>query len=287
MSTERSNASTEQIEVGGLRIAFQRAGEGPPLVLLHGALSDSRAWRRQLDGLSDEFTVVAWDAPGCGRSSDPPAPETFRLSDYADCLAGFVDALGLGGAHVLGLSFGGGLALELYRRHPAVPRTLVLASAYAGWAGSLPPEEVEQRRQRALREAKLPPEQWVPGYLPGLFTQAAPQELIEETVAMMYDTRSAGMKAMISAFAEADLRDVLPFIEVPTLLLYGDADRRSPMNVAEDLHAKIPTSKLVVMPGVGHDSNLEAPETFNAKVRTFLRANESGDSVKGARPDPR
>ncbi len=264
----------DEIDIGGLRIAFKRVGEGPPLVLLHGALSDSRVWRRQLDELSDEFTVVAWDAPGCGRSSDPPAPETFRLSDYANCLAGLVDALGLGRAHVLGLSFGGGLALELYRRHPTVPKTLVLASAYAGWAGSLPPEEVERRRQRALREADLPPEQWVPGYLPGLFTETAPPGLIDEAVAIMSETRPAGMKAMMSAFAEADLRDVLPLIEVPTLLLYGEADRRSPLNVAEDLHAKIPTSKLVVMPGVGHDSNLEAPETFNTEVRSFLRSNE-------------
>lgn len=84
----------ETIEVGGLRIAFERAGEGPPLVLLHGVLADSRIWRRQLDALSAEFTVVAWDAPGCGRSSDPP--ETFRLPEYADSLGAFIDALGLG-----------------------------------------------------------------------------------------------------------------------------------------------------------------------------------------------
>lgn len=83
----------DEIEVAGLRIAFERAGEGPPLVLLHGILGDSRVWRRQLDDLSDEFTVVAWDAPGCGRSSDPL--ETFRMPQYADYLAGFVDALGL------------------------------------------------------------------------------------------------------------------------------------------------------------------------------------------------
>lgn len=94
----------DEIEVAGLRIAFERAGEGPPLVLLHGILGDSRVWRRQLDDLSDEFTVVAWDAPGCGRSSDPL--ETFRMPQYADYLAGFVDALGLGRPHVLGLSLG-------------------------------------------------------------------------------------------------------------------------------------------------------------------------------------
>lgn len=263
----------DQIEIEGLRIAYQRAGEGPPLVLLHGGLSDSREWLRQLEELSDEFTVVAWDAPGCGQSSDPP--ETFRLPEYADCLTGFVDALGLGPPHVLGLSFGAGLALELYRRHPMVPKTLVLASAYAGWAGSLPADVVEQRLQQALWEADLPPDQLVPGYIPGLFTESAPAELIDEVVAIMSEFHPAGVRAMARAFAEADLRDVLPRINVPTLLLYGDADQRSPLNVAEDLLARIPTSRLVVMHGVGHQSNIEAAERFNSAVRSFLREVEN------------
>lgn len=259
----------EHVEVLGLRIAFERRGKGEPLLLLHGAFSDSRAWRRQLDALSDAHRVVAWDAPGCGRSADPP--DTFRLPGYADCLAGFIETLELGRPHVLGLSFGGGLALELYRRHPSVPRTLVLASAYAGWAGSLPPDELE----RALRKAMLPPEQWVRGYLPGFFAGSAPPELVEEVTAMMLDTRPAGMLPMLRGFAEADLRDVLSRVAVPTLLLYGDADQRSPLRVAEDLHARIPGSELVVVPGVGHDSNMEAPDAFNAEVRRFLRAHRS------------
>ncbi len=147
----------DDIEVFGLRIAYERAGAGEPLVLLHGGMSDHREWRRQIDELSDRYTVIAWDAPGCGRSSDPP--ETFRLPDYADSLAAFLEAIELGRTHVVGLSFGGGLALEFYRRHPAIPRTLVLASAYAGWAGSLPAEIVDQRLQQVLREADLPPEE--------------------------------------------------------------------------------------------------------------------------------
>ncbi len=258
----------DHIEVDGLRIGFERAGSGPPLVLLHGAFSDRRAWRRQLDDLADAFTVIAWDAPGCGHSSDPP--ETFRLPDYADVLAGLIDALELGRPHVLGLSFGGGLALELYRRHPHVPASLILASAYAGWAGSLPEHEVQARLARSLRDAERPPEEWVEEYLPGLFTDGVPQETIDGFVEMMLDTRPAGMLPMLRGFAEADLRDVLPRIEVPTLLLYGDADLRSPLPVAEALHARIPGSRLVVMPGVGHGSNLEAPDTFNTHVRSFL-----------------
>ncbi len=77
---------------------------------------------------------------------------------------------------------------------------------------------------------------------------------------------------MARSLGEADLRDVLPRIDVPTLLLYGDEDVRAPMNVAEDLHAAIPGSRLVVIPGVGHMSNVEAGARFNAEVRTFLRS---------------
>ena len=263
----------DQIEVNGLRIAYQRAGAGPPLVLLHGFLSDSRTWRWQLDALSDEFTVVAWDAPGCGRSSD--LPETFRLPEYANCLAAFIDELGLGRPHVLGLSFGGALALELYRQHPTGPKTLVLASAYAGWAGSLPAQVVEQRLQRVLREADLPPEQVVPRWIPEFFTERAPTELIDEVAAIMFEFHPAGWRAMARALAEADLRDVLPRIGVPTLLFYGDADKRSPLHVAEDLHAQVPGSRLVIMPGINHLSNVEAAERFNSEVRSFLREVES------------
>src|SRR5829696_742238 len=145
----------DRVEVGGLGIAYRRAGAGPALLLVHGALGDSRDWRPQLEGLAGELTVVAWDAPGCGGSDDPP--ESFRLPDFADCLAAFAAAIGFERPHVLGLSFGGGLALELYRRHPGLPRSLLLASAYAGWAGSLPPEVVRERVERAEREAGLPP----------------------------------------------------------------------------------------------------------------------------------
>lgn len=260
------------IEVSGLRIGYEREGVGPPLVLLHGGFGfDSRSWRRQIDALSDQYTVVAWDAPGCGRSSD--APPTFRLPDYADCLAGFIAALGLPQPHLLGLSFGGALALQLFDRHPAVPRTLILAGAYAGWAGSLPPDEVERRMARLAADMQRPPEDWIPTYLPGLLTDAAPQVMVEEVKSLMSGVRPAANQAMLQAMAEADLRDVLSRIDVPTLLLYGDQDARSPVEVGQDLHESIPGSSLVILPGVGHFSSVEGAERFNREVRSFLEKN--------------
>jgi pimeloyl-ACP methyl ester carboxylesterase len=95
---------------------------------------------------------------------------------------------------------------------------------------------------------------------------------MEEIRAIMSDVRPVGTRMTARAFAEADLRDVLPHIAVPTLLLYGDADERAPLSVAEALHAGIPGSKLVTMPELGHEAYLEAPQTFNAEVRRFLHS---------------
>lgn len=258
------------IEVAGLRIAYQRRGAGSPLVLLHGGLSDSRGWRVELERFSDEFDVVAWDAPGCGGSSDPP--ETFRLSEYADCLAEFIAALGLRGPHVLGHSFGAGLALELYHRHPTVPASLVLVGAYAGWAGSLPAEEVPRRPQLALQVADLLPSGgFEPASVPGLFSDAMPADRVDELASIMSEARPVGTRVMALAFAEADLREVLGHIDVPTLLLYDDADERAPLELADALHRAIPTSTLVVLPGLGHECFLESPEACEVEVRRFLR----------------
>jgi pimeloyl-ACP methyl ester carboxylesterase len=260
----------DMIEVDGLRVAFQRVGEGPPLVLLHGYLGDGpTTWRRQIEGLSDEYTVVAWDAPGAGRSSDPP--EAFGMAGYADCLAGFIAGLGLDRPHVAGLSFGGALALEFARRHAAIPRTLILASAYAGWAGSLPAGAAEQRLQQALVLADLSPNEVVSALLPTMFSEGTSQRSVDEFATAMRAFHRIGFRAMARACAE-DLRDALPHINVPTLLLYGDNDVRAPLTVAEGLHAAISDSTLVVLPGTGHVSNIESPEEFNRAVRTFLRS---------------
>lgn len=259
----------ERIEVEGGTIAFERAGTGPPLVLLHGGLSDHREWRPQIDDLSDDFTVVAWDTPGCGGSTDPPEP--FRMPDYAARLAGFIETLGLDRPHVLGLSWGSTLALELYRRRPDLPRTLILTAAYAGWAGSLPAATVAERLSSSLHDLEtMAPEDFVRTWVPSLFTHRASDQVIEDYVGVMAGFHPRGVRQMLLAMAEADLTDVLPTIEVPTLLLYGEDDARSPLPVAEAMHRATPGSQLMVMPEVGHMSNLEAPDRFNRAVRRFL-----------------
>jgi pimeloyl-ACP methyl ester carboxylesterase len=182
----------EKVDIEGLRIAYERAGQGQPLLLLHGFFGDTRVWRPQLDELSDEYEVFAWDTPGCGHSAHPP--ETFRMGDYATTLAGFIDALGLQRPHLLGLSFGSTLALELYRQNPRLPRTLVLAAAYAGWTGSLPPDAVRKRLAQTIPDLDL-----ARYNSPGLLSESAPAAVLAENAAIMSDFHPAGMKTMVQA----------------------------------------------------------------------------------------
>jgi pimeloyl-ACP methyl ester carboxylesterase len=254
--------------VDGLRVAYERVGQGPPVVLLHGYVGDGRStWHPQLQELSDEFTVIAWDAPGAGESPDPP--EGFGISGYADCLAGFIEELELVEPSIVGLSFGGILTAEFCRRRPAVARRLVLVSAYAGWIGSLSATVSAQRLQQAFTLADLTPDEFVATLLPTMFSEGTPAESVEAFEASMRAFHPAGFREMARASA-VDLRDVLPQISLPTLLVYGDADVRAPLPVAEHLRASIAGSTLVVLPGVGHACNVEAPDAFNNAVRRFL-----------------
>ncbi|WP_225800263.1 alpha/beta fold hydrolase [Streptomyces sp. NK15101] len=257
------------VQVDGLGVAYDRVGEGPPLVFLHGAAQDARAWRPQLDALADAFTVVAWDEPGAGRSSD--VPESFVLADYARCVAAVVESLRLGPAHIAGLSWGGTLALEFYRHHAGLVRTLVLIDTYAGWKGSLPAEEVRARVEGARRMLAAPPGEFDPT-LPGLFAGEPPAAYAPLLNAMTDAVRPESMRRQLSLMAETDQQDLLPTVSVPTLLLWGERDVRSPLAVARRFQEAIPDAELVVIPGAGHVSNLERPEEFNRAVRDFCRA---------------
>jgi pimeloyl-ACP methyl ester carboxylesterase len=265
----------EVIQTCGLEIAYDRVGQGPPLVFVHGAAEDGRVWRPQLAALADEFTVVAWDEPGAGRSSDVPAD--FSLADYASSLAAVIEAVGLGSAHVAGLSWGSTVVQELYRRHPGLVSTLILLGAYAGWKGSLPADEVAARVEGARQMLAAPAEAFDPT-LPGLFAGEPPAEFVPLLEEIAADVRPESLKTQLFLMAEADQRDLLPRIAVPTLLIWGELDARPPLSVARQFEETVPETELVVIPGAGHVSHLERPEQVNDAVRKFCRAHPAGSA---------
>jgi pimeloyl-ACP methyl ester carboxylesterase len=260
----------EYVDVDGMRVTYIRTGSGPAVVMLHGAPSDHRIWQWMLPDLARDHTVVAWDAPGFGESSD--IDDSWRAPQFADALATFIASLGLERPHLVGHSFGTMIALSLFQRHPAVPASLVLIGGYAGWAGSLPPDEVARRLEMFVGMAELGAA-FDPKAYPGLFSDLIPADRDAALATMMRENiRPATIRAAGHTAAEADLRAVLPTIDLPTLVLHGEADARSPLANAETLHAAISTSQLVVLPKLGHACVVEDPEACSREVGRFVAA---------------
>jgi pimeloyl-ACP methyl ester carboxylesterase len=259
-----------EVDVGGLTVSYERAGSGSPVVLVHGFVGDGRStWAAQLESLADEFTVIAWDAPGAGSSSDPP--EDFGMVGYADCLAEFVRRLGLEQPQLVGLSFGGAMVLATHHRHRGLAASLTLVSGYAGWYGSLGPEAARERLQLSLDASERPPHEFVEILGPSMFSSSAAGDGVGRFMDSVRAFSPPGFRAMARASFE-DQAHTLGDVDVPMLLLYSDHDVRAPVAVGEAIHAAIPTSELVVLRGPGHGSPIEAPDEVTRELRRFLRS---------------
>ena len=243
--------------VGGSTIHYESAGTGRPLVLLHGIGSNSRSWNRQLEILSRDFNVIAWDAPGYGRSSDPDGRPSIVY--YARQLAGLLDELRLDRIHLLGHSFGGVVAQEFYRAYSDRVDRLILADTT--FRGSRDKLEERLTMIRTMTPAEMAAQR-----APQLLSPNSPPELFEEAIAIMSEVRRAGYEFAAIALAQADTREVLRNLRVPTLLIWGVEDAITP------LWRDLPEgSRLAAIPYAGHLCYAEQPELFNTIVREFLR----------------
>ena len=233
--------------------------------MLHGIGSSSRAFRHQLDSLSDAFDVIAWDAPGYGQSQDPSEP--FTLADLADRAVLLLDELGVQRAGVLGVSMGGVIAQLVYHRHPERVRCLILCDTNAG-GGALPePARSERVRERLYALERLGPRGMAEHRAPVLVGPNAPPHLVLELTDIMAEVRPAGYGAAAVALGNADLTEHLSAIRVPTLVIHGEYDRVVPPETGRRLAGSIPGAQLVIIADAGHVSNQEQPAAFNAAVR--------------------
>ena len=244
------------VTLDGTIIHYEAAGDGFPLVLLHGIGSNSRSWRRQLAALAPDFKVIAWDAPGYGRSSDPSGKPSMRV--YADCLRRFLGAMGLNRIFLLGHSTGGVVAQEFYRMYPDLVRALILADTR--YLGS---QTVLEQRLNSLRT--MTPAQLAQERGPKLLSPNAPPNLVQEVVSIMSEVRPVGYEFAARALAESDTRDVLRNLPVPTLLIWGAEDEITPV------WDEVPTEALLkIIPEAGHLCYIEQPARFNEIVKDFL-----------------
>lgn len=255
------------ILVEGRTISYARVGTGPVVVLLHGIGGNAGQWAHQFGGIADAYDLIAWDAPGYGRSDDPGAEWT--LADYADCLAGFLDALGLEQVHLVGQSWGGVLAQEMHRRHAARLRSLVLADTLPG--GAQPEEERRAALDARLRSLEtMTPAEMSRARIGALVGRDTAPETLAEIEQMLAEIRPSGYRRAAIVLAEADTLDTLPTVHIPTLVIAGELDQIVPMELAMQLRDTIPNAGWIVIRDAGHLGGQERPRQFNAALRGFL-----------------
>jgi pimeloyl-ACP methyl ester carboxylesterase len=242
------------VRVDGAVLHYEAAGEGPPLVLLHGIGSNSKSWSRQIAGLSSNFRVIAWDAPGYGGSSDPPGIQP-SMRFYAEILRGFLDSLGLNNVFLLGHSLGGVIARDFYRLFPDCVLALILSDTRN--AHSLTGLEERLESIRTMTPAELAARR-----APKLVSRNATLDLVREVESIMSEVRPEGYEFAALALAESDsVRN----LSVPTLLIWGAEDEITPV------WQEIPDrAQLKIIPGAGHLCYIEQPGEFNEAVRSFL-----------------
>lgn len=251
-------------------LALRHCGSGPLVVLLHGIGGNARNWDQQLQVLAPHYTAVAWDMRGYGNSEDYDGP--LRLDDLCHDLDAVLDHFGVRQAHLVGLSMGGMIAQEYYRRQPGRVRSLLLANTNVGIGVAFSQQQKDEfvnLRKQPLLEGKTPADLIGPmrQALLGLDPPAAAVDNISASIAGLH---AASYIKAIEAIIEFDSSDITAAIQVPVLLLGSTHDRVIPLASMRAMHRTITGSQLYVFDGVGHLSNLERPEEFNELMLDFL-----------------
>jgi 3-oxoadipate enol-lactonase len=244
------------------------AGSGPTVLCLHGIGSGSAAFQPQVDELAGELRLLAWDAPGYGKSEDPET--VLDLDGFADAAAQVVNERADGPVHVLGVSWGGVIAMRLARRHPELVRSMVLADSSRGSARR--PEQAAAMRDRARELRSRGAAEFAATRAPRLLSANASPELVRRaTQTMAESVRLPGYGHAADSMAATDLTDELSGIRTPTLVLCGSEDTVTGVEESQALAGGIQDAVFVTLRGAGHLANQESPESFNAWLSSFVQ----------------
>jgi pimeloyl-ACP methyl ester carboxylesterase len=258
-------------QIRDLVVAYDTAGQGRPLLLLHGFPLSRKLWQPQLDGLTDAARIIAPDLRGHGETGPVDGPASMEV--MAEDAAELLDALKVSGPVVVGgLSMGGYVAQHFARRYPERVAGLILAATRAGADSA----EAQVSRDRMADQARQQGvEAVVESMLPRLLaprTLAERPDVVAEARAITRATTVEGMVAALMGLKERpDATAWLPDFAMPVLILHGQDDLLIPPAEAEAMAQAIPNARLQLVAGAGHLLNLEQFASFNAEVRTFLQ----------------
>ena len=254
----------------GLTVAYDEVGSGNPFVLLHGFPHNRSLWAPQTSALVEHGRCIAPDLRGFGESG---REGPYSMDQYAEDVVSLLRNLGIERAVIGGLSMGGYIAMALWRLRPQMVRALVLADTRPG-ADS---PETRDKRSDLMAVAKTEGPAAVANAqiagMVGASTRAQNPALVDGLHQMLAAAPVEGIVGALQAMMNRpDSTHLLPTIDVPTLIVVGEEDSLTPVKESRAMHAAIPGSRLEIIPGAGHVSNLEKPAAFNHVLSEFLSA---------------
>lgn len=258
----------KEIKVQGLKIRYTQKGNGTPLLILHGWGGSSKSWEEVIDILSNKYMVICPDLPGFGESDTPK--EAWNINKYMYFVLDFLKAVHIEDFILLGHSFGGGLSTKITAENPRIVQKLILCNAAVVRAK----ERLSLRQRIARRSAKImKPFVNNKFYKEKLKPRLSP---IVYKIAGSYDYFSANdiMKKTFKKIFAEDLRAYGTYIKKPTLVVWGENDKITPIEDAYAIKNIIDGAELNVVEGVGHAPHLKKPEELSQIIIQFLNKTE-------------
>ena len=266
-----------RFDVEGLGLHAEVTGSGPPLVLLHGFTGSADTWSGLTAALAADYTVIAPDLIGHGRSDAPEEVERYRMPRAAADLVALVRQMGHERAAWLGYSLGGRTALQVVADHPGAVEALILEGASPGIADAeerdarvRSDEAMAERIERDGVEAFVDTWEQVPLFASQLALPAGTRAAIRATRTANTATGLANSLRGMGAGAQDPVLDRLATIRVPTLLIAGELDTKY-VEIARDMARTMPDATMHAIEGAGHAAHLERPEAFQRPLLEFLR----------------
>lgn len=256
--------------VNGIRLAYDDAGCGPAVLLVHGFPLCRRMWHPQINALvASGYRVIIPDLRGFGDSDAPAGPYSMEL--FADDLVALLDHLEIATAVVGGMSMGGYILLNLLERH----RSRVTAACFCQTRANADDEAGKARRLQLAQEVgEKGPQVIADTFLPLLLTDeslAQRPKLVEEVYGWMVGTATTGLAGGLLAMRERrDYISLLPTFNLPCLAIGGASDKIVPPAILDVFATGLPNCHRALIPDTGHLANLEAPGPFNAALLEFL-----------------
>lgn len=255
-------------------IYYETHGQGPALILIRGLGSSAVHWYAQVPALSEHFQVIIFDNRGIGRSSNDDEP--FTINDLAADTVRVLDALRIERAHVLGISMGGMIAQEMAIEYPHRVNRLILVATHSGGKHQVKAsDDVIEIIQCLTEDDSIGVRSMAATVFFGRQTLSDKVSILQAFAAAsaQYPAGPKIIKRQMLAVSQHNAYDRLHQIQASTLVISGDDDILIPKENATIISEQIPTAKLLIVPGGGHQILIEQPDICNQEIIAFLQQN--------------